>query len=337
MKIMGAHFLSLSLLAVAAAVLVGCGPAIPPKPQLDAKQSRLFSSAPAVGRQFTIKDLGLEMQPIPAGEFLMGSPAGEPGHTALEAPQTRVKISKAFWFGRTPVTLAQWRAIMGTDLVAQAGSYFPKSENPARFLAGTQDDVAMYLVSWSDAMEFCEKLNARARAEGFLPAGYEFTLPTEAEWEYACRAGTTAATYAGSADYYGSNNAPVLNRIAWYAGNSSAGFEGAGWDTSTWVGKQYPGGQAGVRRVAQKQPNAWGLYDMLGNVHEWCLDFSSPALPGGSVVDPTGPATGLDHILRGGSWHSDAVHCRAASRKWNVADTGLPFIGFRLTLAPRSR
>jgi formylglycine-generating enzyme required for sulfatase activity len=333
---LGRHPFICGLILTAAGLLAGCGPGpAAPEASFDPARSHFSPARPVGGQPFTIKDLGLAMQPIPAGKFLMGSPGEEPGRTVLEGPPTEVTISRPFWLGRTPVTQAQWRAVMGTDLAGQVKKYFSNDNDPARLLSGTGDEVAMYYVSWDDAAAFCAKLNDRARAEGSLPAGYEFTLPTEAEWEYACRAGTTAATYAGPVSYYGSNDAPRLDLIAWYAGNSSVGYEGAGWDTSGWPGKQYPGGQAGVRRVGQKQPNAWGLYDMLGNVYEWCLDYASPALPGGSVVDPTGPGEGLDRIIRGGSWHSAAVYCRAASRKWNGPSNGLPFIGFRLALAPR--
>lgn len=324
------------ILLAAVLFMAGCGrDASEPAAKLDAARSPFSPARPLSGQPFTLSDVGVVLQPIPAGKFLMGSPASEPGRTALEGPQTQVTINRPFWLGRTPVTHAQWCAVMDTDLTGQAGKYFPDRSDPKQLLAGTQDDVAMYYVSWYDAVAFCAKLNARARAAGALPAGYEFTLPTEAEWEYACRAGTVAATYAGSVVYYSGNNAPELDPIAWYAGNSSVGYVGAGWDTGTWVDKQYPGGAAGVRRVGQKQPNAWGLHDMLGDVYEWCLDYASPALPGGSVSDPTGPAAGLDRIIRGGSWHSDAVYCRAASRKWNAPDNGLPFIGFRVALTPR--
>jgi len=335
MKTSRVHFLIYGWLLAGRLLISGNAASTPLTPKFDPARSHFSPAFPLVGRPFVITDLGLDMQAIPAGKFVMGSPAGEPGHTRLEAPQTSVTITQSYWLGRTPVTLDQWRAIMGTDLLGQVKKYFTQHENPRQLLAGTQGDVPMYFVSWDDAREFCVKLTARARAGGSLPAGYEFTLPTEAEWEYACRAGTTAATYAGPVQYYGSNHAPRLDAIGWYAGNSSVGYTGVGWDTSSWAGKQYPGGQAGARRVGLKQPNAWGLSDMLGNVYEWCLDFSSPALPGGSVVDPVGPGTGLDHIIRGGSWHSDAIYCRAASRKWNGPSSGLPFVGFRLALAPR--
>lgn len=324
------------LLALAGLLaLTGCGrdPA-PPKAKFDPARSSFSPAMPFAGQTFEIKDLGLVMQPIPAGKFLMGSPFDEPGRSVLESPQTYVTISQPFWLGRTLVTQAQWRELMGTDLALQARMNFAREENPARLLAGAGDEVAMYYVSWSDAMEFCARLNERARSEGSLPAGYEFTLPTEAQWEYACRAGKTTATYGGPVRFYSRNHAPALDPIAWYAGNSSVGFEGPGWDTATWDEKQYPGGTAGVRRVGLKEANAWGLHDMLGNLHEWCLDYASATLPGGSVTDPAGPESGIDRMVRGGSWHSDATACRSAHRAWNAPEIRLPFTGFRIALAP---
>lgn len=322
------------LLPLAGVLLAGCGKEAASLAPPAALPGRLLAAAPEAGRTFVLSGLELEMRPVPAGTFRMGSPFGEPGRTSGEGPQTWVKISRGYWLGRTPVTHAQWRAVMGTDLVAQVRKAVPGTGNPARFLAGDDDDAAMYFVSWDEAMEFCARLNARARTEGVLPAGYEFTLPTEAQWEHACRAGTTAATYAGPLELAGENHAPVLDAIAWYAGNSSVGYRGRGWDTSTWAGKQYPGGMAGVRRVGQKEPNPWGLHDMLGNVYEWCRDFSTPNLPGGSLTDPRGPESCIDRIVRGGSWHSAPGRCRAAYRAWNAPDARMLFIGFRLALTP---
>lgn len=322
--------------AMAAAVLLaGCGPETPaPMGKFDPARSSFAPAMPFSGQSFVIKDLALEMRPIPAGRMLMGSAFDEAGRTILESPLTNVNLTKPYWLGRTEVSHAQWRALMGTDLRLQAMMNFPEEKNPTRLLIGKDDETAMYYVSWQDAMAFCAKLNQRARAEGSLPAGYEFRLPTEAEWEYACRAGTTAATYAGPVQFLSRNNAPVLDAIAWYSGNSSVGFTGQGWDTASWANKQYPGGIAGVRHVGLKESNAWGLQDMLGNVYEWCYDYASEALPGGNVTDPTGPQSGIDRIVRGGSWHSDAAACRSAYRTWNVPDSRLPFIGFRIALAP---
>lgn len=280
-------------------------------------EDRLLASRPAQGAAFVIAELGLEMRPVPAGSFRMGSPAGEPGHTAGEGPQTTVTLTQPFWLGRTPVTHAQWFKIMGTDLVAQAQKAVPANPDIAGFVVGVGDDVAMHLVTWDEAMEFCAKLTERARAEGTLPAGYEFALPTEAQWEYACRAGTTAATYADTS----------LDAIAWYAGNSSVGYIGPAWDSG-------PGGPAGPRRVGLKAPNAWGFCDLLGNVYQWCRDYAAATLPGGSVTDPTGPVSGADRVVRGGSWHSPAAFCRAAYRAWSSPEGRSQYIGFRVALAP---
>ena len=212
---------------------------------------------------------------------------------------------------------------MGTDLSDQAQKAFGGANDFTRALGMTDGAVAMYLVDWREAMEFCARLTVRARAAGALPPGYEFTLPTEAQWEYACRAGTTDATY--SAD---------LDAIAWHAGNSSARYDGPPWNAIAPALNPGHGGRSGPRQVGLKQPNAWGLCDMLGNVYQWCRDFPAESFPGGSVTDPTGSASGADRIVRGGSWHSDATLCRAAYRAWSSPDTRLQFIGFRLALAP---
>ncbi|MBR5737011.1 MAG: formylglycine-generating enzyme family protein, partial [Verrucomicrobia bacterium] len=159
-------------------------------------------------------------------------------------------------------------------------------------------------------MEFCAKLTAAAKASGKLPEGYEFTLPTEAQWEYACRAGTTTALNIGK-NLSGEEECPEMDEVDWYWGNSDR--------------KTHP--------VGQKQPNAWGLYDMHGNVNEWCLDWEGE-YPTSSVTDPTGPVTGDYRILRGGCWGNYAYYCRSASRSSNSDDTSDWNYGFRVALVP---
>lgn len=313
--------------------LMACGRASEPEP-LRAQMAAPLMSRPVSGQSFTIPELLLELRFIPSGGFQMGSPFDEPGSSILEGPRTQVTLSRPFWLGVTPVTHRQWRQVMGTDLETQAGKAFPGDPEPVNYLADTHRDVTMHYVSWREAMEFCARLNARARAEGSLPAGYEFTLPTEAQWEYACRAGTSTATYGGPMVVVDINHAPVLDAIAWYGGNSSVGYDSMGRDTSGWVGKQYPGGRAGPRRVGLKEPNAWGLHDMLGNVYQWCRDIPSPTLPGGRVTDPLGTVSSTDRVVRGGCWQSRAVQVRAAYRAWSMPDDRSQFIGFRIALAP---
>ena len=310
---------------------------------------------PVVGRAFTISALGLDMRPIPVGTFMMGSPTDEPGRSTDEGPQTRVAISKPFWLGSTDVKHGEWKRLMGTDLAGQVRKALqddtlydwgggkmqtlrdhwglPRDADPARKLLNTDDNLPMHYVSWNEAMEFCRRLTEQARNAGTLPAGYEYTLPTEAQWEYACRAGTTDATYAGPIQIIGKYNAPVLDAIAWYGGNSSVGYQGIGTDTSRVSEKQYPGGYAGPRDVGLKQANAWGLYDMLGDVFQWCRDWYGP-YPGGSVTDPIGASSGSYRVYRGGSWSSLARRCRSAVRGWDVPGIRYDYLGFRLALSP---
>lgn len=305
----------------------GCGREPPPAPSAAQRGQPLRAGVP-----FTVPGLGLDMLPIGAGRFTMGSPPWEAGRDLTEGPRTRVTITRPFWLGRTLVTHAQWTEVMATDLGAQARRAFPGHSDVSGFLGDTSGEVAMHYVSWNEAQAFCRRLNERMASA--LPEGYAFTLPTEAQWEYSCRAGTDEATYAGPLRLLGRANAPDLDPIAWYAGNSSVGYPGPGWDTAEWPEKQYPGGVAGPRRVGLRQPNAWGLCDMLGNLQEWCRDAPSPSLPGGSVVDPAGLPGGTDRAVRGGCWHSDPVLCRCAARAWDPAEDRSPFIGFRVALAP---
>ena len=205
----------------------------------------------------------------------------------------------------------------------------------AYLVGNVGDDVPMYLINWYQAVEFCHRLTERERAAGRLPAGYEYRLPTAAEWEYACRAGTTTATYVGDLDIKGAHNAPILDDIAWYGGNSSVGYtEKGGRDTTNWKEKQYPGGIGGQRVVALKKPNAWGLYDMLGNVCSWCSDWYAYNLPGGEVRDPMGPASGDLRVERGGTWFGFARWERAAKRFGEPPGFRDTDIGLRVALCP---
>ncbi len=219
------------------------------------------------------------MRWIPAGSFMMGSPPDEEGRYDDEGPQHRVTITQGFWLGDTPVTQALWVALRG--------------DNPSRF-AGTPGQDSMQRpveqVSWTDAWDFAAALGCR--------------LPTEAEWEYACRAGTTTATWEQQA--WGRVD---LDAVAWHAGNSG--------------GSTQP--------VGQKAANPWGLHDVLGNVYEWCQDGPRD-YDGTPQRDPAGAAS--LRVCRGGSWSNSARSCRAAYRLWDPPSFQWFYRGFRLARGP---
>jgi formylglycine-generating enzyme required for sulfatase activity len=246
----------------------------------------------------------------------MGSPEDEPGRWEAEGPQHRVTIGRGFWLGDTPVTQGQYAAVAG-----QRPSYFQN--------AGDRAPVEQ--VSWDDCQAFCGKL---PRFMTDFDTSFVFRLPTEAEWEYACRAGTTGALYTGPLTILGDNNGPELDAIAWYGGNSGVEYEG-GADSSNWKNKQFDHQRAGTHPVRQKRPNPWGLYDMLGNVLEWCEDGWHGSYQDAPTDGAAWAAEGSNRVYRGGSWVGDARDCRCAYRRWDRGSRSA-YLGFRLVLAPRS-
>ena len=238
--------------------------------------------------------VNLDMIWIKPGTFMMGSPEDELCRDGDET-QHQVTLTKGYWLGKYEVTQAQYEAVMGT--------------NPSYFKG---DDLPVEKLSWYDAKDFCTKLTAKEKAAGRLPEGYEYTLPTEAQWEYACRAGTTTALNSGK-NLSNKEECPEMDEVGWYAYNSGE--------------KTHP--------VGQKLPNAWGLYDMHGNVEEWCLDGYKESYPSSPVVDPVGPATARYRVMRSGdsSWYGIAASCRSAYRNCDTPDDIAWYIGFRVALA----
>jgi formylglycine-generating enzyme required for sulfatase activity len=220
---------------------------------------------------------------IHPGDFTMGSSL-----MASELPQTQVTLSSGFWMGTFEVTQQEY-----LDVTGENPSYFREPTRPA-------DSV-----TWIHATNYCALLTTRERAAGRIPATYQYRLPTEAEWEYACRAGTTGSFSFG-------DDEAELAYFGWFSGNS--GFES--------------------HHVGQKQPNPWGLHDMHGNVWEWCLGWYAETHPGGSVTDPTGPPNGSDRVLRGGGWFDSAGYSRSALRNYHPPDYTKVDFGFRVVLAP---
>jgi formylglycine-generating enzyme required for sulfatase activity len=203
-----------------------------------------------------IPSINYRMVYLPPGTFIMGSPPSEKGRYDDEM-QHRVTLTKGFFIGVTEVTIEQWKKVMG---------YSPsQSEN-----TGNTHPVEM--VSWNECQAFIMKVNR-------LQKSRRYRLPTEAEWEYACRAGSGLAFSNGDIVQAGCGREPSLDRIGWYCGNTTEN----------------------IQPVAKKEPNAWGLYDMHGNAWEWCQDWYAP-YPPGHVKDPKGPVTGMSRVFRSGGW-----------------------------------
>jgi formylglycine-generating enzyme required for sulfatase activity len=227
---------------------------------------------------------------VQPGTFTMGSPSNEVGRYSDEGPQMVVTLTRGFWMGKYLVTQGDYLSVVGS--------------NPSFFEGDTNRPVET--VSWDDANGYCALATARDLLTGRIPTNCVYRLPTEAEWEYACRAGTTMRFYYGDDPGYTS-----LVNYAWYVQNSG--------NTT--------------RPVGQKLPNAWGSFDMAGNVFEWCQDWYGPYV-GGSVTDPQGPGSGVFRVNRGGCWFADPQDCRSALRGNGFQTDSNLITGFRVVLAP---
>jgi formylglycine-generating enzyme required for sulfatase activity len=232
----------------------------------------------------------------PPGKFKMGSPESSKDADPNEKPQVEVTLT-GFWLGQTEVTQAQWTTVMGT-------TPWQREQNPK--------EGPLYpasCVTWHDAIGFCRKLTDLERTAGRLPKGWRYSLPTEAQWEYACRATTTTAYSCG-------DDPTLLGDYAWWRGFNDDGTTSA---------------EAYAHRVELKKPNAWGLYDMHGNVWEWCRDWFGGKLAAGA--DPTGPAKGVYRVIRGGAWFPRFPgDCRSACRAGDDPSNSDVDCGFRVAL-----
>ena len=258
--------------------------------------------APEVAPKEIVNSIGMRLVLISAGEFTMGSPDSDPDAVDSQKPQHRVRIARPFCLGATEVTQGQYQAVTGA--------------NPSHFKGS--EDLPVETVSWLDAIDYC---NALSRKEGLTPFyrvqgeavevpdwnGTGYRLPTEAEWEYACRAGSTTR-------YSFGDDAAGLGAFAWYSGNSR----------TLNVRLSQP--------VGQKRPNAWGLYDMHGNVEEWCwdgyeADYYSKQPP---AADPLGPSQAASRVNRGGCWRLSPQRCRSAFRVGQAPGNRSALLGFRV-------
>jgi len=244
---------------------------------------------PRVSLKEIAVDLGggvkLEMVLIPAGEFSMGSPNSDKDAVRNEQPQHRVRITKSFYLGKFVVTQDQWKAVLGGN-----PSYNKGPKNPVE------------AVSWEDCQLFLRVLNAKAATRS-----RRFILPSEAQWEYACRGGTTTKYSFGEDE----------KRLGEYA-----------WDRQNCGGKTHP--------VGEKKPNAWGLFDMQGNVWQWCQDrYDEGYYAVSPKDDPTGPNNGARRVTRGSSWYGcGAFAARSACRGGFVTEQPDNFVGFRVAFVP---
>lgn len=277
---------------------------------LESPQMWVDKSAPAKEKRFyraAQMDAPTNMVWIPPGTFRMGSPTNEVDRYEWEGPQTEVTISRGFWMGKFEVTQGDYEAVTGENPSNNGG-------DPGR---PADPNRPVESVSWLDAVAYCVKLSQREREAKRIPAGSVYRLPTEAEWEYACRAGTSTRFSFGDDPEYGR-----LSLYAWYEDN---------------------GGGMTKHTVGQKLPNPWGLFDMHGNVIEWCQDFwhFPPSLPGGIAVDPLRSASNTDQrVVRGGNsvgMGFPARNCRSAMR-WYMPGAAQSVQsshgGFRVVLAP---
>ena len=243
-----------------------------------------------LGTEVQIKNrIGMEFVLIPPGEFMMGSREDEKDRTDSEGPRHLVKLSQPYFLGTHEVTQKQWREVMGSE------PWLDEDGEPRTNVKTGNDYPATYM-SWDDTVAFCKKLSDRE--------GVDYRLPTEAEWEYACRGGTTTV-------YSFGDSAADLSQYAWYTKNA--------WD------ERY------AHRVGQKRSNPFGLHDMPGNVWEWCSDWYGDAYYGkSSSIDPQGPKTGSRRVYRGGSWRDDPGRCRSAGRGGNSPDSRGIVLGIRV-------
>ena len=269
-----------AVVCVAVVVMCGCDQE-QPKTLRPTPQKEMLTPDPTPVEDMELPEsadsIGMKFKLIPAGTFTMGD--GDDAHD--------VTLTKPFKMGVHEVTQAQYEQVMGVNL-----SKYKGADNPVEN------------VSWDDAVEFCRRLSELPAEKA---AGNVYRLPTEAEWEYACRAGTTTK-------YSFGDDESELGDYAWYGVNSDQ--------------KTHP--------VGSKKPNAWGLYDMHGNVFEWCQDRYGD-YPSGSVTDPTGPAVGSSRVFRGGSWSSSAENRRSASRYGYYPSDRYSYGGFRVCLSPSGK
>ena len=304
------------IVALSAFSAAGCGSAA----DRDAER-RPFEIDPAeagrAGAERSDNGLGMPFRYCPAGSFLMGASFGT-GRGITGSEPVRVTISRGFWMGQNEVTQGQWLELMGRSLSEQRAEDptqpRPVGDGTMRDHVGEGRHYPIYYVSHTEAEAFCRALTEAELTAGRIPAGWAYRLPTEAQWEYACRAGSSTRTAFGDS-----------------LDSTQANFDG------TWP---FGGAAKGpyLREtvpVGSYSPNAWGLDDMHGNVSEWCRDAYSERLTGG--VDPVTLDPGPMRVFRGGSWDLQGFQCLSSTRSRGRVDTRGSGLGFRVALVFEGR
>ncbi|MDR1493276.1 MAG: formylglycine-generating enzyme family protein [Planctomycetaceae bacterium] len=281
------------ILGLLLAVLVGCN-----KTSQSSATTLLddyeIQSGRTAGDRMVLRINGVEyaFRQSPPGNFKIGSPSDE-SNRGNDEKQHEATLTHGFWMGETEVTQEQWESVMGN--------------NPSHFKGG---QLPVESVSWNDCQDYIKKLN------DLVSSDYRFSLPTETQWEYVCRAGTTTV-------YSFGDSREELKEYAWFgAYHVEDGLKASSEKTTNVVG--------------QKKSNVWGLYDMHGNVWEWCNDWYGD-YPSGSVTNPTGATSGSDRVVRGGGGNNGARCCRSAFRSYSAPDDRLNSLGLRLCLVDASR
>jgi len=293
---MSLSFLGRCLCLALATAFLGCDGAtiLIATPELQATDASSAFAGSRAGDEREVE--GVKLCWCPPGRFRMGSPADEP-ERRLDEGQVEVTLTRGFWMGKYEVTQGQWKRTVGK---------LPGELTPE---LGEGDDLPLGNVNYAEAEAFCLKLTDQGRRSGALPRDWEFRLPTEAQWEYACRAGTRSATSFGDK-----------------LGRTQANFQGT----------PYNGGEAGpslnrATKVGSYPANAWGLHDMHGNVYEWCRDWYHSKLPGGTDPDLSAVLGSMQsRVRRGGAWCDEGQPCRSARRLRFEPERRSDHIGFRV-------